>query len=180
MTTRLFTAAFATALVGAFAASTPLLAQETVGAKIDDAALVTKIKSSLLSSSDVDGLDVNVDVEAVDRVLPRQARIALVLFVREALQNVGRHAGASAASVRVRCVRDRVEADVVVDDRGIDSGDSAPHGLDLLWMEETVGAVGGRLQVARAVPRGTQVKAEIPIRTWPPIEPQRNDRESST
>lgn len=61
MKTRLFTATVATFLVGTFAASTPLLAQETVGAKVDDAALVTKIKSSLLSSSEVDGLDVNVD-----------------------------------------------------------------------------------------------------------------------
>lgn len=113
-------------------------------------------------------LDVRVDVGPVDRVLSRQARIALVLFVREALENVGRHAAASAASVRVRCVRDRVVAEIIDDGRGFDPQDGAPRGLGLLRMEETVAGVGGALQVARAAPLGTHVRAEIPVRTWAP------------
>lgn len=61
MKTKMFAAAVASMLVGFTAA--PTFAQETVGAKVDDAALVTKIKASLLSSSEVDGLDVNVDAK---------------------------------------------------------------------------------------------------------------------
>ena len=113
-------------------------------------------------------MDVRVDVGPVDRVLPRQARIALVLFVREALENVGRHAAASAASVSVRCVRDLVVAAIVDDGRGFDPQDCAPGGLGLLRMEETIAAVGGTLKLARAAPRGTHVSAWIPARTWSP------------
>lgn len=62
MKTKLFAATVASMLVGFTAA--PAFAQESsVGDKIDDAALVTKIKANLLSSSDVDGLDVNVDAK---------------------------------------------------------------------------------------------------------------------
>jgi osmotically-inducible protein OsmY len=64
MKSKLFTATLASLLVGSFAAGSVTLAAETVGAKIDDAALVTKIKASLLSSSEVDGLDVKVDAKA--------------------------------------------------------------------------------------------------------------------
>lgn len=113
-------------------------------------------------------LDVRVDVGPVDRVLSRPSRIALVLFVREALENVGRHAAANAASVRVRCVKDQVVAEIIDDGGGFDPHDGAPGGLGLLRMEETVAAVGGKLQVARAAPRGTHVIAEIPVRTWAP------------
>lgn len=113
-------------------------------------------------------LHVKVDVGPVDRFLPRQARVALVLFVREALENVGRHAAASAASVSVRCVRDRVVVAIVDDGRGFDPQDGAAGGLGLLCMEETVAAVGGTLKVARAAPRGTHVSAWIPARTWSP------------
>jgi hyperosmotically inducible periplasmic protein len=63
MKTKLLAATLASLLVGGFAATSPAFGEETVGKKIDDAALVTKIKANLLSAKDVDGLDVNVDAK---------------------------------------------------------------------------------------------------------------------
>jgi osmotically-inducible protein OsmY len=61
MKRQIITAALASLLVGSLAATGPAFAQETVGEKIDDATLLARIKTNLLRSPEVEGLDVNVD-----------------------------------------------------------------------------------------------------------------------
>jgi osmotically-inducible protein OsmY len=61
MKTNYAAAAIATLLIGA--AAPAFSADTTAGQKVDDAALLTKIKTDLLATKNVDGLDVNVDVK---------------------------------------------------------------------------------------------------------------------
>lgn len=110
------------------------------------------------------GLEISVDVEIVDLALSRQARISLLLLVREALENIGRHATARATWVTVRCAEDRVVADIVDDGRGFEPEKSVAGGLGLLRMEERMAAVEGKLHITSAPSRGTRLKAEIPVR----------------
>jgi len=56
---KFITATLATLAVGGFMSTA--IADETVGQKVDDAAVVAKIKAELLKSPDVSGLAVNVD-----------------------------------------------------------------------------------------------------------------------
>lgn len=44
-------------------AATALAGESTIGQKVDDVTLLTKIKADLLATKNVDGLDVNVDVK---------------------------------------------------------------------------------------------------------------------
>ncbi|MFO1505384.1 MAG: BON domain-containing protein [Steroidobacteraceae bacterium] len=44
-------------------AATTFAADSSVGQKVDDVTLLTKIKADLLANKNVDGLDVNVDVK---------------------------------------------------------------------------------------------------------------------
>ena len=61
MKTHYAAAAIVTLLIGA---ATPAFSDDTsVGQKVDDATLLTKIKTDLLATKNVDGLDVNVDVK---------------------------------------------------------------------------------------------------------------------
>lgn len=53
----------AIALAAALATAGVTQAEETLGEKVDDAALVAKIKADLLKTRNVDGLQVNVDVK---------------------------------------------------------------------------------------------------------------------
>jgi osmotically-inducible protein OsmY len=62
MKTRMMTTALASLMLAGFAVA-PSFAAETVGEKVDDVTLLTKIKADLLQSKNVDGLDVNVDVK---------------------------------------------------------------------------------------------------------------------
>lgn len=72
MKSKLFAATFAALLAGGLALTGPAFADEqeegtvkaaanAVGEAVDDATLVARIKSSLLRSPEVEGLDVNVD-----------------------------------------------------------------------------------------------------------------------
>ncbi|HET6342165.1 MAG TPA: ATP-binding protein [Gemmatimonadota bacterium] len=112
------------------------------------------------------GLDVSVAAESIDSALSRQARISLLLLVREALENVGRHARARTASVNVRCAGHRVVAEIVDDGRGFEPREEVPGGVGLLRMEERIAGVGGRLHVTSAPSCGTRLQAEIPVRVW--------------
>lgn len=57
-----YAAAVIAALVIGCAATT-FAADSSVGQKVDDVTLLTKIKADLLANKNVDGLDVNVDVK---------------------------------------------------------------------------------------------------------------------
>lgn len=71
MKRNLITAAVASAILGTFAiapamaddnaSSTEATSGRTAGEAMDDAAIVAKVKAAMLSSSQVEGLDVNVD-----------------------------------------------------------------------------------------------------------------------
>jgi osmotically-inducible protein OsmY len=63
MKRQLFAATTASLLVLGHAMTGPTLAQDSVGGKIEDAELIAKIKTNLLRSPEVEGLDVNVDVK---------------------------------------------------------------------------------------------------------------------
>jgi osmotically-inducible protein OsmY len=63
MKSQLIAATAASLLVLGLAAAGPAIAQQAVGAKIQDAELIAKIKTNLLRSPEVEGLDVNVDAK---------------------------------------------------------------------------------------------------------------------
>jgi hypothetical protein len=63
MKSQLLAATAASLLVLGLAATGPAFAQQAAGAKIQDAELIAKIKTNLLRSPEVEGLDVNVDVK---------------------------------------------------------------------------------------------------------------------
>lgn len=62
MKTKYLATALASLMVGAFAAGN-VVAEETVGQKLDDATVLAKVKANLLKEKEVDALDVNVDVK---------------------------------------------------------------------------------------------------------------------
>lgn len=144
---------------------------------LDDLGLVGAVEWQARLAEREYGLDVTVAVEFVDRVLSRKARIALLLFIREALENVGRHATANAAWVTVGCIGDRVVAEIVDDGRGFELRESVANGLGLLRIEERIAALGGTLQITSAPSGGTRLKAEIPVRRPAPIPDRRTTSE---
>ncbi|MEN3612932.1 sensor histidine kinase [Plantactinospora sp. ZYX-F-223] len=108
------------------------------------------------------GLAVRTELAAV-RPLPPEVDLAAYRIVQEALTNVTRHAGATAAVVRVRSDRDGVLVEVEDDGTG---GPGVP-GNGILGMGERARALGGSLTTGPGPGGGFRVCARLPLRPGP-------------
>ena len=86
--------------------------------------------------------------------------MAAFRIVQEALTNVRRHAGASAAAVTI----DYTDAAVVVQVRDDGSGGhDSTEGHGLIGMRERAALYGGRLETVPSAGHGFTVRAELPV-----------------
>ncbi|MBX6340840.1 MAG: sensor histidine kinase [Thermomicrobiaceae bacterium] len=100
------------------------------------------------------------------RLAPEVER-AVVGIVREALQNIRKHAQASSVRVEVQQEDDEIHVIVADDGVGMESAaaaqtDGLPH-FGLEQMQELAVDMGGSLEIDSAKGRGTRVHARIPL-----------------
>jgi len=134
-------------------------------AALDQLGLLPALTSLLQRTADTTGLEIDRDL-----VLPRDdGRLAPELettvyrLVQEALTNVVKHADAHRVVVRVHAVGGHVDVLVADDGRGLGATPGAGPGFGLVGMRERVELGGGELRVEPAEPRGTQVRARLPL-----------------
>jgi signal transduction histidine kinase len=108
-------------------------------------------------------LRVQVTVDGVDR-MRSDLETALYFCALEALQNAAKHAGATAATVRVRRTADGVELVVADDGVGFSPAAVGP-GSGLANMTDRAESVEGRIRVDSAPGRGTVIAIRVP---WVP------------
>jgi signal transduction histidine kinase len=102
--------------------------------------------------------------------LPQQtpeAQLLLFRIAQEALRNVGRHSGATQASVSLRGGRRQITMSVTDDGRGFSLtrplSELAQTGkLGLLGMDERARLLGGSLEIRSLPGRGTTITVELP------------------
>ena len=104
-------------------------------------------------------LPIAVD-DRLDRRLPAPVEASLYFFVTEALTNVVKHAGASAAEVQIELVGDRLVVDVTDDGAG---GATAAGGSGLSGLSDRIAALDGELTVTSPAGGGTTLHAELPV-----------------
>jgi two-component system, NarL family, sensor kinase len=128
---------------------------------LDDLGLADSLASL---ARGVASLDVSVD--AVECDLPDHVEIALYRIAQEALQNVVKHAGATAARVELFRTRAGVVLRIADDGSGFDVAAARTRedvtGFGLASMAERAELVGGTLDLRSAPGRGTTVTATIP------------------
>ncbi|HUG51845.1 MAG TPA: sensor histidine kinase [Terrimesophilobacter sp.] len=116
--------------------------------------------AALAAEARAAGLEVSLSIEGKPHLLPAGLELAAFRIVQEALTNVRRHAGASAAEVTI----DYTDAVVVVQVRDDGSGGHAhTEGHGLIGMRERAALYGGRLDTVPSVGRGFTVRAELPV-----------------
>jgi signal transduction histidine kinase len=101
---------------------------------------------------------VELDV-AIDGRLPERVEVAAYYVVSESLTNIGKHAEATTASVRV--TRSAGAIVVAVVDNGIGGADTE-RGTGLRGLADRVEAVGGQLRIWSPAGHGTRLEAEFP------------------
>lgn len=104
-------------------------------------------------------------VEVVDEGVvryPPEIEAAVYFCCLEALQNVGKYARATTASIRLSVASGSLGFEVRDDGAGFDQG-GVPAGSGLTGMNDRIDAVGGRLVVSSSPGKGTQVTGSLPV-----------------
>ncbi len=149
-------------------------------AALDDLGLAAALEALARRAQAIDGLDVEVDIqlEQVDggRLDP-ELESTVYRIVQEALTNVGRHAEATRAVVRVTERGGNVVASVTDDGKGMPGaerlgprGDGLEGGFGMGGMRERAELVGGELDWHPAPERGTTVSLTVPLAGRPSPE----------
>jgi signal transduction histidine kinase len=108
-----------------------------------------------------------IDVRGPEARLPLSPRVETQLFAigREALANVQRHAGATAAQVRVEAQRGHVLVEIRDNGHGFDPAGGHPGHFGLEFMRSRAVEIGGRLTIWSAPGSGTTVRVRVPAET---------------
>lgn len=134
--------------------------------ELEDAGLVAAIRSHLRTLEEAGETRVELEAEAVDRLLEPDARLVVYRVVQEAVSNALRHAGCSRIRVTVAERRGDVYAEIEDDGRGFDprfAKGQGHAGLGLLGMRERATMVGGALLVESAPGGGgTRIRLRVP------------------
>jgi signal transduction histidine kinase len=120
----------------------------------------------------VDDIRVNTLIQTtleIDHELPRgltqDQALALFHITQEALNNVAKHSGARAVTVRLIAHPRSVEAEVCDNGKGFDPGGSHTHEHHgLRNMRDRARAVGASLSITGKAGEGTTVRAEVSVR----------------
>ncbi len=97
--------------------------------------------------------------------MPPTAELHLLRIIQEALTNVRKHSGATAATIRLGETSGWLEAVVEDDGRGFDPSAPEPNifpRFGLSTMRERAESVGGMLEIDSGAGRGTRVTIRIP------------------
>ncbi|MCV7256089.1 MULTISPECIES: GAF domain-containing sensor histidine kinase [Mycobacteriaceae] len=109
-----------------------------------------------------------LELDLADERLPDHIEVALYRIAQECLQNVVKHAQASAARLTFGVYEDTARLEIMDDGIGFDTfenplGSDEMGGYGLLSMAERAEIVGGRLHIRSRPGAGTAVTATIPL-----------------
>lgn len=108
------------------------------------------------------GIVVRLTKAGVSRSIGREPSIHLYRVLQEALNNVARHSGASAAEVRLTFAAEDVTLEI--EDAGGGIPDARRDGLGLVSMRERADIVGGHIEFLKGQGgRGTLVRFKLPL-----------------
>lgn len=119
---------------------------------------------ALVSNIAPESPEFEVDFKQISGVqLVPEVERAVVGIVREALQNVRKHANAQSVRLEVRRAEDELRLYVIDDGVGIgdEAGPDGHFGMDL--MRELAEDLGGTLKVESGTGQGTQIEAYLPL-----------------
>jgi signal transduction histidine kinase len=112
-----------------------------------------------------DGLTIDVRGPGPRLALSESVETQLFAIAREALANAERHAGASAAHVRVEVKQGQVILEVRDNGRGFDPAAGHPGHFGLDSMRSRAAEIGGRLTITSAPGSGTLIRVCVPAET---------------
>ena len=130
---------------------------------LDDLGLVEALKAECDRVARQGALRVDVDASGVPNKLSADASLCLFRVAQEALNNVARHAHATAVTVQLSPSRNGMQLAISDNGQGFDSETRRNGSLGLASMRERVRLLQGELDIESTPGRGTTVVASVPL-----------------
>ncbi|HEX9016099.1 MAG TPA: ATP-binding protein, partial [Chloroflexota bacterium] len=132
---------------------------------LDDLGLAGAIDWLARSVEKSSGMDVSLDLQGLERRLPKPVEAQLYRIVQEMLTNVSKHSRASRVAITMTMAGETLR--ILVEDDGIgfdaSTATSRPDsGLGLLTMRERAGLLGGTFNLRSTPGHGTSVEITVP------------------
>lgn len=135
--------------------------------ELDEAGFAPTLRRLVEAMERQYGLAIALDVPTPDAAVPSHLELPILRIVQEALNNVGRHAGAMAVTVGLHLGDRRLRLDLSDDGVGFDPrpllASGRPGHYGLLQMRERARSLGGDLVVVSRIGRGTRVEVDVPL-----------------
>ena len=128
---------------------------------LDDLGLVPALRALVQNFSSESGLAITFDAPAQHPTVNAETSLALFRALQEALSNVARHSGASAAHVRVTSAHGELTMVVRDNGRGFPAGGASAATLGLAGMRERITAVKGSVTLESSA--GVSVTVRVPV-----------------
>jgi signal transduction histidine kinase/ligand-binding sensor domain-containing protein len=131
---------------------------------------LTKAVAELLDRiADAHGLKITGALDDIDGTFAPEAEINLYRIVQEGLNNIVRHAQATAASVKISRQADAVELTIQDNGRGFAPGEGRAGGerrggFGLVGLAERARMLGGQMAVQSAPGQGTTISVRLPVK----------------
>lgn len=133
---------------------------------LDDLGLLPALKWLVIALEEQDGIASNIRMLGEPRRLPHETELALFRIAQEALNNVRKHAQASAVELIVDFRDHQLRLAVADNGKGFDvpqSKSAAASGkLGLIGMEERARLLGGTLEIRSRPGEGTTIEVSVP------------------
>ena len=130
---------------------------------LDDLGLVEALKAECDRVARQCALRVDVDASGVANQLSADASLCLFRVAQEALNNVARHAHATAVTVQLLPSRNGMQLAISDNGQGFNSEIRTHASLGLASMRERVRLLQGELDIESTPGRGTTVVASVPV-----------------
>lgn len=125
-------------------------------------AAIQEVIQKVESSTD---LFITADLENIDTYFDDKTNIQIYRAIQEALNNIVKHANATAAKINIENLADHVLITVLDNGEGFDYELAVvkSKSLGLKTMFERLSSIGGKMKISTNEPSGTKVEFKIPI-----------------
>ena len=132
---------------------------------LDRLGLTKAVKSMLNKVADNSSLKLIAEIDDVDGLFENEAEISIYRIIQESLNNILKHADASAVKVSVEKSEHAIVIKIEDDGKGFDvnakTGSDHRGGFGLFGMAERVRMLGGTMAIESATGQGTKISIRI-------------------
>jgi PAS domain S-box-containing protein len=142
------------------------LAHRLHSSTLKSAGLIPGLRSLCAEFTEHFGISATFEAQNVPDSLPDGVALCLFRVAQEALQNVKKHSGATAAEVRVTGHEGKIHLSISDQGNGFSPTTVASRaGIGIRSMQERIRLVGGLLELNTQPMKGSQIDAWVPIET---------------